>query len=301
MWVVHWGLLLRLRWRTGVCPWGPGVEVVQLLGHRGSAAPGPQGRWQRGQQELQRSRKVWQPVLARTPQYSCLENPWQRSLAGHGPQDHEELGTAEATRRARMQGFFCPRQRCPAGAEPEGGAAAGVAGPWRRQERGDGDCLHGRSQAAPSLLSGLLSRAQRPAWRVFLVAPPTQARRGRPRLGSFCCSARQACRGAPPAGVLLCGWGIRPFQGHPSGPHSVVQCSGVWRASLSLVQLLVLAVGERGYGDGSTPQTDSAVSPCSRGCLALLHRRFPPQSPPSHPLDSSLHRQQLHSPLNSSF
>ena len=28
---------------------------------------------------------------------------------------------------------------------------------------------------------------------------------------------------------------------------------------------------------------DSAVFPSFHGCLAFLHRRFPPQSPPSHP------------------
>ena len=37
---------------------------------------------------------------------------------------------------------------------------------------------------------------------------------------------------------------------------------------------------------------DSAVLPFFHGCLALLHRHFPQQSPPSHPLDPSLHRQQ---------
>ena len=36
---------------------------------------------------------------------------------------------------------------------------------------------------------------------------------------------------------------------------------------------------------------DSAVSPCFHGCLAFLHRHFPPQSPSSHPLDLSLCRQ----------
>ena len=40
------------------------------------------------------------------------------------------------------------------------------------------------------------------------------------------------------------------------------------------------------------PTCDSAVSPCFHGCLAFLHRHFPPQSPPSHPLDPSLHSQQ---------
>ena len=37
------------------------------------------------------------------------------------------------------------------------------------------------------------------------------------------------------------------------------------------------------------PTCDSAVSPCLHGCLAFLHRHFPPQSLPSHPLDPSLH------------
>ena len=40
------------------------------------------------------------------------------------------------------------------------------------------------------------------------------------------------------------------------------------------------------------PTHDSAVSPCFHGCPAFLHRHFPPQSPPSHPLDWSLHSQQ---------
>ena len=44
------------------------------------------------------------------------------------------------------------------------------------------------------------------------------------------------------------------------------------------------------------PMHDSAVSPCSHGYLAFLHRHFPPQCPPSHPLDASLCSQQLHNP-----
>ena len=37
---------------------------------------------------------------------------------------------------------------------------------------------------------------------------------------------------------------------------------------------------------------DSAVLSCFHGCPVFLHRRFPPQFPPSHPLDPSLHSQQ---------
>ena len=45
---------------------------------------------------------------------------------------------------------------------------------------------------------------------------------------------------------------------------------------------------------------DSAVLPCFHGCLAFLHRHFPPQSPPSPPLRSFLHIQQQPSPWDCS-
>ena len=78
--------------------------------------------------------------------------------------------------------------------------------------------------------------------------------------------------------------------------------SGACWASLSIiVQLPMLALwGERGYGDVSIPKRDSAVSPSFHGCLAFLHRHFPLQSPPSHPLNPSLHSQQQPSPWDCS-
>ena len=45
---------------------------------------------------------------------------------------------------------------------------------------------------------------------------------------------------------------------------------------------------------------DSAVSPRFHGCPAFLHRHFPPQSPPSPPLDPSRHSQQQPSPWDPS-
>ena len=45
---------------------------------------------------------------------------------------------------------------------------------------------------------------------------------------------------------------------------------------------------------------DSAVSPCFHGCLAFLHWHFPPQCPPSHPLNPSLGSQQQPSPWDCS-
>ena len=43
------------------------------------------------------------------------------------------------------------------------------------------------------------------------------------------------------------------------------------------------------------PTHDSVASPCFHDCLAFIHRHFPPQSPPSCPLNPSLHSQ--HQPL----
>ena len=59
----------------------------------------------------------------------------------------------------------------------------------------------------------------------------------------------------------------------------------------------MLACGERqAILMAPLPTCDSAVSPCSHGCLAFLHRLFPPQSSPSHPLDQSLSSQEQPSP-----
>ena len=48
------------------------------------------------------------------------------------------------------------------------------------------------------------------------------------------------------------------------------------------------------------PTHDLVVSPCLHGFLTFLHRHFPPQSPPSYPLDLSLHSQQQPSPWDCS-
>ena len=67
---------MRARGGGGAAAWVAGVL----------AAPGPQGGWRLGQQEMQCSRRVWQPVLADRLQNSCLENPlpdreaWQAAV-----------------------------------------------------------------------------------------------------------------------------------------------------------------------------------------------------------------------------
>ena len=148
-----WGL------STGVCFWGcPGGLGFALVRARcgGAAAawvagvltaPGTQESWQLGQREIQRSRRVWQPVLANTLQCSCLESPppWQRSLAGHstGLQRDEHDWSDPACIDARLV--------LPVAALPQWGSSVKVAqwlglrGPWWCQVCRDMDCLHPRS------------------------------------------------------------------------------------------------------------------------------------------------------------
>ena len=65
---------MRARCGDGTAAW-----VIGAL-----AAPGTQGSWWLGQEEIQWSTRVWQLVLASMRQYSCLENPlteaWQATV-----------------------------------------------------------------------------------------------------------------------------------------------------------------------------------------------------------------------------
>ena len=59
---------------------------------------------------------------------------------------------------------------------------------------------------------------------------------------------------------------------------------------------MLVSTGREAMVMAPSPTRDSAVPPCFHGCPAFLHRHFPPQSPPSPPLDLSLHSQQQPSP-----
>ena len=95
-------------------------------------------------------------------------------------------------------------------------------------------------------------------------------------------------------GVLLCSSGIRHLNEHAGWGLTVYfSASGIGWASLSIVQLPMLACGGReATVMAPPPMHDSAVSPCFHGCRTFLHRHFPPQSPLSPPLDLSLCSQQ---------
>ena len=96
----------------------------------------------------------------------------------------------------------------------------------------------------------------------------------------FCCLACQVLKWPPLLGSFR-------YSVHQAlnGPPSL--------GSFSVVQLLVLAFGERDATVNVPPPAhDSAVMPCLQGCLVFLQKHFPPRSPPSHPLGPSPYSQQ---------
>ena len=78
------------------------------------------------------------------------------------------------------------------------------------------------------------------------------------------------------------------------GSYSVVQCIRHMMGQPLCCSALDAGVwGEKSYGDGSTPCSWLRSITFFHGCLSFLHRHFPPQSLPSHPLDPS-QQQPLH-------
>jgi len=144
---------------------------------------------------------------------------------------------------------------------------------------------------------------RRPLWPVFLhssVEAPFRHLEGSLAWGpALLFGASDTQRGPPWLGVLLCRLAHQSLKEAPwVGSSSIVQCLRHLRGQPHYCSAASAGVwGDRGYGDGSPPPThDSAVSPCFHGCLAFPPEHFPPQSPPSHPLDPSLCSQQQPSP-----
>ena len=107
------------------CGGGAAACVAGVL-----AAPGAQGGWRQGQQKIWCARRVWQPVLANTLQYFCLENPSLTEKPG-GPQckglqrvEHDQSDPACTDARLSPCVSSAPER-----VECEGGAAAWLSGP----------------------------------------------------------------------------------------------------------------------------------------------------------------------------
>ena len=99
-------------------------------------------------------------------------------------------------------------------------------------------------------------------------------------MGSYCIILACQALKWPTGGVLLCRYTCQVLD----GPASLLFSCLCWRVEREAVVM-------------APPTTcESTVSPYFYGCLAFLHRHFPPQSPPSHPLDLCLCSQQQFSP-----
>ena len=131
---------------------------------------------------------IWFPI------YSCQEKPppWQRGLAGHGPQGRKESDTTQVTLHAEAQDFCACGSSAPVRVKHEGGAAAGVAGTLEARVCRDTDSLCHRSHGPVRVFSpascswwseGLRGQS-------FPVALPVQALRGLPCPGSFSVARR---------------------------------------------------------------------------------------------------------------
>ena len=130
--VVHWGLLLRLPWRTWVCPCeGQVWRWCSCLGRRGSGST----RYKRELAAGAAGNIVLQKGMASsigqyTPVFLPREPHSLKSLVGHSLQGHIESHTTEMTLRAQMQDFFFfffgYSSSAPVWVESEGGAATSV-------------------------------------------------------------------------------------------------------------------------------------------------------------------------------
>ena len=175
----------------------------------------------------------------------------------------------------------------------------GLQGPWRHKVWRDIGCLHRRRLPIRVFFRASCSQQSEGLFgQSFSVALPVQALRGPPCLGSFFVVWHvRHIEGAPLGGVLVCRSAHQSLKEAPwVGSYLVVQCIRCLMRQ-PIVQLPMLACGEREAMVMAPPALhDSTVSPCFHDCPAFLHRHFPPQSPPSHPLDTSLQSQQQPSP-----
>ena len=105
------------------CPGGLGFAPVRARCGGGTAAwvagvlaaPGTQRGWRLGQQEIQCSRRVWQPISANMLQYSCLENPLT-----------EKPGRPQSVAAAGKSLQSCPTLCNPLDGSPPGSPVPGV-------------------------------------------------------------------------------------------------------------------------------------------------------------------------------
>ena len=190
MWIVHWSLFLRLPWRTGFAPlrarYGVGTAawIAGVL-----ETPGTQESWWLGSRKFNAlegyGNQYWPirfSILAwRTPLPD--REAWQATVY----RVSESWTLPKWTCTHRLKTFFACGSSAPVRGECEGNAAAWLAGTLAAPSlQGHGHPLPQELRPYQSLFwascswwsEGLFGQS-------FSVAPPIQALRGLPCLGSF--------------------------------------------------------------------------------------------------------------------
>ena len=173
MWVIHWGLFLRLPWRTWVCPCEDQVwRWCSCLGLRGSGSTRYSGESAAGaagnvvlRKGMATSIGQYAPVFLPGERPSLTEKPGRPQSTGlqwvrHCWSDPVSIGERH---------FFCLGHLCPVGFEREGSAAAWLAEVLAvPRVQGHGLPLLQELRPSQSLLSSFLQLAiRRPLWPVF--------------------------------------------------------------------------------------------------------------------------------------
>jgi len=189
MWVVHWGLLLRLPWKAWVCPWeGQVWRWCRCLGPRDSGSTtysGGLAARTAGNSALEGYGNQYWPIgssiLAwRTP--SLTENPGRPWSTGS-----QSLTQPKWPCTYRLKTFFACGSSTQWELSMKVVQLLGLWGPWLHQVCRDTDCLPHRSYGPIRVFSwascswqseGLFGQS-------FSLTPPIQAVRGLPCLGSF--------------------------------------------------------------------------------------------------------------------
>jgi len=203
MWVLHWGLLLRLTWKTWAwtCEgqvWG----LFSCLGHRSSGSTRYSESWQLGQQEIWSFRRVGHDWATELNWESMATSIGQSAPVFFLGEPHfliETPGGPQSTGMQRIRHYqsdpacIGARLFLPVVALPQWELSVmvaqllGLQGPWQCQVCRDMDCLHHRSYSSirvffPASCSwwseGLFGQS-------FSMVPPIQALTGLPCLGSF--------------------------------------------------------------------------------------------------------------------
>ena len=192
MWVIHWGLLLRLPWRTWVCPCEDQVwRWCSCLGCKGSGSTRYSGELAAKAAGNICSRRVWQPVLDNTLQYSCLENfpPLTENPGRLQSIGSQRVGHYQSDLTHIYTKVFCLWQLCPSESWAWRYCSCFTCKIyWWHQVCRDIDCLHLRSYVWPyqNLFSSFFSWwSEGLFFQSFSIAVPVQALRGLPYLGSF--------------------------------------------------------------------------------------------------------------------